>query len=67
MKPEVSSLNSKDLLKILPSYLIEEVGNINQDPYILPAHSSNTPKTENIHKVRKKFFLYRKFFNPLFI
>ena len=53
MKPEASSLNSKDLLKILPSYLIEEVDNINQDPYILSAHSSNTSKTENFNKVRK--------------
>ena len=57
MKTELSIFNSKDLLKILPSYLIEEVDNISNDSYKLSAHSFNTPEIENFHNVSKIFLM----------
>ena len=57
MKSELSIFNSKDLLKILPSYLIEEVDSINQDSYKLSTHSFNTPEIENFHNVSTIFIM----------
>ena len=67
MTAEVSILSSKDLLKILPSYLIEEVDNISQDSCKFSSNSFSTPKTENFNNVSEKFIIFKFFLSSFFL